>query len=102
MKMINDNSPLWKHCSLEHNRVKVEFAMKPLRGFTSCLEQQVNEAVRVTGSQADVIHHEAPITRVIVASGLYGEQGESQDPNITSRMLICLALVRTKNPNYFS
>ena len=65
--------------------------MKALRGFNSCLERQVNEAVRVTGSQADVIlnskneFHQAPIMRVIVASGLHGEQGESQDPTITSR-----------------
>ena len=51
----DDESPLWKHCSLEHNGDKVEFSRKALRGFTSCLERQVNNAVRVTSSQADVI-----------------------------------------------
>ena len=52
---------------------------------------QVNEAVRVTDSRADVIlnskneFHQAPIVRVIVASGLHGEQEESQEATITTR-----------------
>ena len=55
LKNEDDDSPLWKHCSLELNAVQVEFAMKALRGFNSYLERQVNEALRVTGSPADVI-----------------------------------------------
>ena len=64
--------------------------MKALRGFNSFLERQVNEAVTVTDSRADVIlnsenkFHQAPIVRVIVASGLHGEQGESQEATITT------------------
>ena len=87
----DDESPLWKHCTLEHSGEKVEFVIKALIGFNSCLEMQVNEAVRVTDSRANVIlnsknkFHQAPIVRVIVASGLHGEQGESQEATITTR-----------------
>ena len=65
--------------------------MRALRRFNICLERQVNESVRVTDSRADVIlnsknnFHQAPIVIVIVASGLHGEQGESQAATITTR-----------------
>ena len=57
--------------------------MKALKGFNSFLERQVNEAVTVTDSRADVIlnsknkFHQAQI--VIVASGLHDEQGKRQE-----------------------
>ena len=48
----------------------------------SCLERQVNEAIRIASSKA--VHvlnsrskfHQAPLIRQVVAHGLAGEQGE--------------------------
>ena len=85
-----EDSPLWKHCSLEHNNEKVGFSMKTLKGYKSCLDRQVNESVRVTSSRAHTLQnsmnefHETPIIRVVAASGLHGDQGESQEATITS------------------
>ena len=50
--------------------------------FKSCLERQVNEAIRIASSKA--VHvlkgrskfHQAPLIRQVVAHGLAGEQGE--------------------------
>ena len=85
-----EDSPLWKHCTLEHNNEKVEFSMKTLKGYKSCLDRQVNEAVRVTISKADTLSnsknefHQTPIIRVVAASGLQGDQGESHEATIAS------------------
>ena len=63
---------------------KVNFTMTALRGFRSCLKRQVNEAVRIDSSQADVLlnskseFHQAPLTRMVAFSGLHGDQGEDQ------------------------
>ena len=65
--------------------------MKPLRSFTSPLQRQANEAVRVTSIRADTIKnsknewHQAPIVRVVASSGLAGEQGEDQVPVLPAR-----------------
>ena len=86
----NADSPLWKHCTLEHNNEKVEFSMKTLKGYKSCLDRQVNEAVRVTSSRAHTLlnskneFHQTPIIRVVAASGLHGDQGESQEATIAT------------------
>ena len=85
-----EDSPLWKHCTLEHNNEKVEFSMKTLKGYKSCLDRQVNEAVRVTSSRAHTLlnskneFHQTPIIRVVAASGLHGDQGESQEATIAT------------------
>ena len=50
--------------------------------FKSCLERQVNEAIRIASSKA--VHvlnswsefHQAPLIMQVVAHGLAGEQGE--------------------------
>ena len=58
--------------------------MKTLRNFTSCLQQQVNEAVIITASKASIVMnsknlwHQAPIIRVMATSGLHADQGEDQ------------------------
>ena len=65
--------------------------MKALNGYNSCLSRQVNEAVRVTRSKADTLlnsknkFHQTPIVRVVAASGLHGDQGESQEAVIFPR-----------------
>ena len=38
-----EDSPLWKHCTLQHNNEKVNFSMKTLKGYRSCLDRQENE-----------------------------------------------------------
>ena len=49
------DNPLWKHCTLEHGGEKVEFTMTALGSFRSCLMRQVNESVRISSSQADIL-----------------------------------------------
>ena len=77
-------NPLWKHCTLEHGGEKVDFTMTALRSFRSCLKRQVNEAVRISSSQADILlnskseFHQAPLTRLVAFTGLHGDQGEDQ------------------------
>ena len=77
-----EDSPLWKHCQLAHNGEKQDFSMEVIGSFQSCLERQINEAVRITSSQADFImnskseFHQAPIVRVVATNGLQSEQGE--------------------------
>jgi hypothetical protein len=84
LKSEKEDSPLWKHCLLEHQGVKQVFIMKPLKNFSSCLQRQVNEAVRITSSKATVIMnsksewHQSPIIRVVASSGLHASQGEDQ------------------------
>ena len=69
---------------MEHGGEKVEFMMKALRSFKSCLMRQVNEAVRIGSSRADMVlnskseFHQAPLTRLVAIRGLLGEQGEDQ------------------------
>jgi hypothetical protein len=59
-------SPLWKHCQLLHGGEKQKFLMVVLSSFRSCLERQVNKAVRITSSKAEVVlnskteFHQAP------------------------------------------
>ena len=58
--------------------------MEVTGSFQSCLERQINEAVRITSNKADFImnsktqFHQAPIVRVVTTNGLQVEQGEDQ------------------------
>ena len=80
----SDKSPLWKHCQLLHGGEKQKFLMVVLSSFRSCLERQVNEAVRITSSKAEVIlnskteFHQAPIRRVVATAGLQTLQAKDQ------------------------
>ena len=84
LRLEHEENPLWKHCTLEHGGEKVEFKMKALRSFKSCLLRQVNEAVRISSSRADIMlnskseFHQAPLTRLVAYRGLHGDQGEDQ------------------------
>ena len=79
-----EESPLWKHCQLVHGGEAQPFSMKVLRSFQSCLERQVNEAVRISNTEAEHIlnsrseFHQAPIIRQVVVHGLEAEQGEEE------------------------
>ena len=69
---------------MEHGVEKINFTMTALRSFRSCLKRQVNEAVRRSSSQADILlnskseFHQAPLTRLVAFMGLHGDQGEHQ------------------------
>ena len=58
--------------------------MKVVGQHMSCLNRQVNEAVRVSAMKADMVlnskseWHQAPLIRVIPVSGLLGEQEGSR------------------------
>ena len=75
---------LWKHCQLIHGGEKQTFSMAVVGSFKSCLERQINEAVRITSSKANIVmnskseFHQAPIVRVVATNGLQMEQGEEQ------------------------
>ena len=64
---------MWKHCLVEHDGREAEFEMKVLRTFKSCLDRQVNEAVRINISKADIVMNsksefrQAPVKRVVPA-----------------------------------
>ena len=84
MRLKDENNALWKHCVLEHWGVNQKFKMKCLGGSRSCLERQVNEAVRIEMSKADCVmnsraeFHQAPLVRVVTVVGLQEEQGEEE------------------------
>ena len=75
---------MWKHCVVEHDGNKAEFEMKILRTFNSCLDRQVNEAVRIIITKADIVMNsksefcQAPIIRVVPTTGLQEEQEGSR------------------------
>ena len=81
LRLKDENNALWKHRVLEHGVVKQKFKMKCLGGSRSCLERQVNEAVRIEMSKADCVmnsrarFHQAPLVRVVTVVGLHEEQG---------------------------
>ena len=72
------------YSTLEHGGEKVDFTMTALGSFRSCLKRQVNESVRISSSQADILlnskseFHQAPLTRLVAFTGLHGDQGEDQ------------------------
>ena len=84
LRLEDEGNALWKHCMLEHNSVRQNFTMKCLGGFRSCLERQVNEAVRIEMSKAECVmnsraeFHQAPLVRVVAVVGLHEEQGEEE------------------------
>ena len=71
-------------CQLVHNGEKQTFSMSIVGSFQSCLERQINEAVRISSNTADPIlnskseFHQAPIVRVVTTNGLQTEQGEEE------------------------
>ena len=75
---------MWKHCVVQHEGRKAEFEMKMLRTFNSCLDRQVNEAVRIIITKADIVlnskseFRQAPIIRVVPTTGLQEEQEGSR------------------------
>ena len=60
--------------------------MSVVGSFQSCLERQINEAVRTSTSSFTSDHilnsksefHQAPIVRVVTTNGLQTEQGEEE------------------------
>ena len=47
-------SPLWKHCTLQHDSRKASFKMDALRSFRYPIVRQVNEGARVRISRAQI------------------------------------------------
>ena len=42
-----EDNPLWKHCQIQHNGVKVAFKLICLKSFETAFLRQVNEGVRI-------------------------------------------------------
>ena len=49
-----DSSPLWRHCTIQHDDRKVQFKMDALRPFRYPIVNQVNEGARVRDSKSDI------------------------------------------------
>ena len=54
-RMKHEENAMWKHVLVEHDGNNPEFEMKVLRSFNNCLERQVNEAVRIITTKADLV-----------------------------------------------
>ena len=85
LRLEDQENALYKHCVLEHGGRRADFSMRALGSFQSCLERQVNEAVRIGSSKAECImnskaeFHQAPLVRVVTVVGLEEEQGEREE-----------------------
>ena len=76
-----EENALWKHCLVAHEGQRVEFSMKVVGNFHSCLVRQVNEGVRIKRSRAELMNskaefHQHPVVRVVPTQGLQNEPGE--------------------------
>ena len=81
LELMQEDNALWKHCLVAHGGEKVEFSMKVVGTFESCLVRQVNEGVRIKRSQAQLMNskaefHQHPVVRVVPTRGLQNEPGE--------------------------
>ena len=81
LELKQEDNALWKHCLVAHGGEKVEFSMKVVGTFQSCLVRQVNEGVRIKRSQAQLMNskaefHQHPVVRVVPTRGLQNEPGE--------------------------
>ena len=85
-RIEDEENAMWKHCLVQHDGIKEEFEMTR-RTFDSCLERQVNEAVRIGITKADIVinskseFRQAPIIRIVPTNGLQEEQEGSSSRN---------------------
>ena len=76
----SEKSPLWKHCTIQHEGRTVNFKMEALRSFKYPMVRQVNEGARVRLSKADICmnskseFHQPGIVRVIPVRGNVNEE----------------------------
>ena len=86
-RIEDEENAMWKHCLVQNDGIKEEFEMKILRTFDSCLERQVNKAVRIVITKADIIinskseFRQAPIIIIVPTNGLQEEQEGSSSRN---------------------
>ena len=81
LELKQEDNALWKHCLVAHGGERVEFSMKVVGTFQSCLVRQVNEGVRIKRSRAQLMNskgefHQHPVVRVVPMRGLNNEPGE--------------------------
>ena len=78
-KQKMDNA-MAKHCRIQHNGNIVQFSVESAGTHQTAMRRQINEAVRIAQSEADLIlnskseFHQAPLTRVVPVSGLTQDQ----------------------------
>ena len=76
----SDKSPLWKHCTIQHEGRKVNFRMDALRSFRYPMVRQVNEGARVRLSEFDICmnskseFHQAGMVRIVAVRGNVNEE----------------------------
>ena len=78
-----DASPLWKHCTIQHDGRMVQFRMDALRPFRYPMSRQVNEGARVRVSKSDICmnskseFHQPGIVRIVAVRGNINEEQTS-------------------------
>ena len=68
-----EENALWKHCLVAHEGQRVEFSMKVVGNFHSCLVRQMNEGVRIKRFKTELMNSRAefiPVVRVVHTQGL--------------------------------
>ena len=60
LRLQDEDNAMWKHCLVQHDGREAEFEMKILRTFKNCLDRQVNKAVRIISSKADIVMNSKP------------------------------------------
>ena len=88
LKNEKEDTPLWKHCLLAHKGVKQSFAMKPLRSIKKSPSDTGRRGSQDNCKQGNIPDEQykllAPglIIQVVASSGLAGDQGEDQAPDL--------------------
>ena len=81
-----EDNPLWKHCEIQHNGLKVKFKMICLKSFKTAFMRQVNEGVRIACCEADICmnskaeFHQPSIVRVTSSLGNNNEEQTGPQP----------------------
>ena len=82
-----DDNPLWKHCQIQHNGLKVKFKMVCLKSFKTAFMRQINEGVRIACCEADICmnskaeFHQPSIVRVTNTLGNHNEEQTGPQPH---------------------
>ena len=81
----DESSPLWKHCTIQHEHRKVDLKMDVIQNFKHPLIRQSNEGVRVKYSKAPILlnskseFHQPSVVRFVAMRGNINE--EQTGPN---------------------
>ena len=82
---------MWKHCLIQHDGVAAEFTIESTGSHKTSMRRQINEAVRIQQSTADIVlnsrseFRQAALVRVVPMRGLQNEQEFFSQPSAWSQ-----------------